>query len=40
MHVIELALETYDDKEVWRSLIIQAMILIIVGIRQQKNIRN
>ena len=25
MHVIELALETYDDKEIWRSLIIQAM---------------
>ncbi|AXH51175.1 glycogen synthase [Clostridium perfringens] len=25
MYVIELALETYDDKEIWRSLIIQAM---------------
>ncbi|TGY41923.1 glycogen synthase, partial [Clostridium perfringens] len=25
MYVIELALETYDDKEIWKSLIIQAM---------------
>ncbi|WP_300260760.1 glycogen synthase GlgA [Clostridium sp.] len=25
MYVIELALETYDNKEIWRSLIVQAM---------------